>query len=179
MSGFLSENWKPTNQIKILEMVKSVLITELADSDFTDKTVFLTLDPDPEASTRDNVFMTISPNDGQFDQGELEGGGQEMCLENSAVIIAVYSKKQLDRIGEHEHILLGEGDGTKTRSILDLKRRILQIFTNRMLEDSADDTPILVNHMQPVHATRPQVNRQMNKADLGLIFSTDFVWDLT
>lgn len=171
--------WKPTTQKQVLETVRSVLIAELNDTRLTEKSVFMTLEPNPEVSERDDIFITISPGDGQFEQDGLEGAGQDLCIENGSVILAVYTRQQLDKLGEHERILLGENNGHKARSILDIKRRLLQIFTDRMLHDGNEDNPILVNRMQPVHATKPQAIPQLRRADLGLIFTTDFAWDLS
>lgn len=177
---FLTDDWKPTTQLQVYTVLRAALIDGLDDPQFTDKTVFYSMDPHPRANVRENVFITLSPGEGSFDQEILTGAGQEDCRESSSVIMSVFSQQRTDQIGRADDTFLGLEDNDKSRSLFDLKRRLLKLFVNRMLYDPVDEKRLLTEPMQPHHASHPTlIDPEGRRPTFSLIFSLDFAWDLT
>lgn len=165
----------PTDQVDVLQAVVSRLIREV--DKFTDTNCFLTAEPpdEPPANVRNNLFCTVSPTNGQFDQGVHEGGGINTTFEDAGVEIVIFNAVKLDRVG-HDSALLTEA----SRGLLVLKKQILKALSGHDLQDGNGEE-ILINLMAPLLSKNPRSSKGKEGAvgDLSLQFSTDFEWDLT
>lgn len=171
---------KPTTQDVILIAIKQRL-TEGLPSVFNADNVRLTLDPDPPSTSKSPpVVGTITPLNGTFPDEFGGEGGDEVLIEQSGVLIAIWSRQNTDQTGKADEILLGLGSD-KTRSMLRLKREMLRLFAGHMLKDPSDGQPILTAHMQPTYANTPRFDnddRVGRYADVAVGFTTEFLWNL-
>lgn len=177
MNDFLSPV-KPTDQATVLEMVGAAMMMDVTV--FNADNVIYMLDPEPPEYIVHDLICTISPTEGNFEQEPLGGGGEFVCIEQTGVLVAVWTRQMTDKVGEARHLLFGL-DNDKTRALLILKRKILKSLTGRMLTDPQDGQPILTEHMLPLYSHVPRFGnweRQENMADLAIGFSTPFLWDL-
>lgn len=182
MSFGFSNPVKATTQIVVFEQVKSALIAALPES-FHEGNVLWSLDPDPDAIVHRLKGLTaaLTPLEGQFDQAALDGAAQQVCIEQTGIMIWVWSKQRTDRINDATGLLFGLND-SDARALFELKRKLLKTFTGKMLTDPADGQNILCELMLPQRASTPQFanyDRNLKAADFSLAFSTVFEWDLT
>lgn len=175
------EPTKSTDQETVLKAVATRLMTELP-SVFTPANVRHTLDPDPPDALKSHTLVaTITPLAGEFDAPGLDGGGAEVCIEQTGVILAFWTRQNTDQAGHAGQLLFGL-DNDKTRALLRIKQRCLKMFTGHMLRDPQDEQPILTELMLPVKSLVPRYDtaeRGGGFADLQLAFTTPFLWDLT
>jgi len=169
---------RETDQVTVLEAVLLRLKDRMPDV-FTDKTLFLTAAPpdEPPENVRDNLFATVSPINGSFDQGVHVGAGIHGTIEETGVIVVVFNAIKLDRVQHDAEMLTNSA-----RGLLSLKRRILAALSGHDLLDD-DDEPLLANLMAPLQSQAPRSMWQDGKrprsvGDLALAFSTDFLWSL-
>ncbi len=164
---------RSTTQADVLLRVRDRLIARI--SGLTDTTCFLTLEPEPPMELKSNLFVTVCPMSGRFDDGALTGGGQEVAIEEAGVIVTIWSACKLDKAGEATAALTDT-----TRGVLVLKRKILQALTSHDLLD-ANGNKMLVDYMQPVTSDIPRasVYGETQKIGVPLAFSTNFAWDLS
>jgi hypothetical protein len=162
----------PTTQSTVLERVVARIIEAVPPLNAT--TCFLSLDPEPDQRLSQNLFCTVSPMGGEFDQGALAGGGFHTPFENSGVIVSVWSAMALDR-PEHAAKVLNDA----TRGLLRIKRKLLRALTGHDLLD-ADGNGILIDLMAPLQAQHPRAGSSHEKlTGFSLTFSTNFEWDLS
>lgn len=158
----------------MLQAVVTRLIS--AVNKFTDTNCFLTAEPpdEPPANVRNNVFCTVSPTNGQFDQEALIGGGFNTVFEEAGVEVVIFNAVKLDRVG-HDSALMTEA----SRGLLVLKLAILKALSGHDLQDGSGNE-ILINLMAPLKSENPRSSKGKDGAvgDLSLQFSTDFEWDL-
>lgn len=136
---------------------------------------FLALDPVPPEFPAQSRFATVSPTDGSFDDGMLDGGGELQTLEQTGVSITLFYRTASDMLKSDVNLLTQEAEG-----LLEQKRQILKAFTNHDLE--VNGRKLLAEPMRPIHAANPMKESDLRKNRIGflqLTFSTQFLWDLT
>lgn len=165
--------WTETTQEAVLDAVVARIRSEI-DELGNDSTCFVSDYPDPTPSgVVSNLFAIVSPTDGQFGEEEQVGAGAEQVIENTGVVVTVYSTMRLDRPGRIENLLKDD-----TRGMLPLKQKLLKALASHNLLDANGNT-ILVNYMHAGRSTAPRFDREKNMGVMSLHFHTDFEWDLS
>jgi hypothetical protein len=161
----------PTTQVAVLDAVIQRLIAEIPS--LTPSTCFLSLDPEPTIALSSQVFVTVAPLGGQFDQGVFDGHGAFGILEHSGVLVSAWSSMRLDQ-NEHAAAVLSD----ESRGLLVLKQRILKALAGHDLQD-ADGNSLLTALMEPRSAQHPQ-RAAFGERHVGftLAFATPFDWDI-
>lgn len=159
----------PTTQEAVLQAIVDRLREQL---DLNPSTCFLSIDPEPCANISHNLFLTVSPDGGQFREGEFAGAGENLVIENTHAVITIFSQIRLDRV-EHATSFLTDN----ARGVLTMKRKVLKALAGHILVDT-DGNALLVDYLEPVSAPRPQSDRA-KIGDVQLWFSTNFHWDLS
>lgn len=131
-------------------------------------------EPPPEPS-QGNIVCTVSPTDGRFDPGMIDGGGIHQVFEETGVAIAIWRRNWSDRDGHAKVMLTGGGE-----ALLEAKKQILNALAGHDLLD-AEGEPILADYMAPLTSSAPRQGRDMRNrplADVVVTFATAFVWRL-
>lgn len=164
---------RKTTQAEVLLRVQARLISAISSLNVS--TCFLTLEPEPPMEVKGNLFLTVCPMSGQFDEGFMVGAGQAGALESAGVIVTIWSACKLDKAGE-----AGTALTDATRGILAVKRKVLAALTSHDLLNSSGQ-PMLTAYMKPVSSDVPRasVYNTDQKLGLPLAFSTEFIWDLS
>lgn len=163
---------RKTTQTEVLERVRARLLAAIKQ--LQDPTCYLSLDPEPDEQVKGDLFVSLAPMGGVFDQEWLTGAGQEGCREQSGVIVSVWSRVMLDKF-QSAKAALTDAD----RGLLPWKHRILASLTDHDLLD-ASGNPILTDRMQPVTSDHPkQAMYRQGMTGFSLAFSTNFIWDLS
>lgn len=165
----------PTDHATVLQAVVDRLIDQLEDVGVSGKTCFIADEPEiVETPSADNLFITVCPIDSQFDEGALVGAAENLCIEESGVLVSIHSAMDLDRV-EHAKAVLTNSQ----RGLLVIKQRILKALTGHRLVDGGGNE-LLVNLIHPMRAQNlvPRNDRTRLKR-VSLMFSTDFQWDLS
>ena len=158
----------PTTQVDVLTAIVKQLQTALG---LTESACFLSVHPEAQPTVNQNVWLTVSPEDGQFDDGAWGGGGQAVLIENTWAVITIFSAMRLDR-PEHDVAFLTD----VVRGVLTVKRKVLKALgTFDPVNSSADF--ILCQPMAPTNSPRP-LNDRLRIGDCQLWFSTIFLWDI-
>ena len=161
-----------TTQVDVLEAVISRLISQLTELKASN--CYLSLEPYPDERITHPLCCIVSPMGGVYDATVFEGAGSNSLIENSGVIVSVWSNLKLDQSGHAERVL-----NDAARGLIVLKRKILMALTGHDLLDS-DGNQILVALMAPRQAEHPQKGvMKDNLTGFSLMFSTDFEWDLS
>lgn len=159
----------PTDQIAILNAVVARLISQI--SGLTASTCFLSDAPEPAANVTGSTFLTVAPSGSRFDEEAQIGAGEQELIEYAGVSVTIFTKMQLDRV-EHATSLLTE----ETRGLLAMKKSVLKALVGHNLQVAAGDG--LVAYMRAVNASAPGYT-QSGLGRLSLMFSTEFLWDLS
>lgn len=157
-----------TNQIDVLLAVVKRLTDRVAL--LNDSNCTISDSPDPPPGMTHDLFCTVAPTNGRFDEAAGTGGGEHVAIEYAGVAVTVYWSRSLDQNGQIVTLLTD-----RTRGLLKLKWQILRALTGHDLEWEGNQ--ILVNLMQPLTADVPQTDRK-KIGDLSLTFSTDLEWEL-
>lgn len=160
----------PTTQNAVLAATVKRLIDTIQG--LTDSTCFVSLFPVPPGPLPPaDVFLTVSPAGGQFDPHWHDGGGEYQTFENASVYVTIFSRVKLDRSGRDDQKLTHI-----PRGLLEWKRIVLRCLSGQYLTD-ADGNALLVNAMLPHTADAAESSEDYTH--LRLVFTTDFLWDLT
>lgn len=161
-----------TTQTEVLETIIGLL--QAAIKEFNKPNVcFLTLQIEPQAEVRQNIFCTVCPNSGEFDQSVEGGAGDDGILEMTGVTVTAFSEINLDRKDEEISMLTHED-----RGLLRLKQKILKCLAGKMLRNAAGDA-ILTATIAPVSSGFPAASDSGKHGRVSVSFSTNFEWDLT
>lgn len=139
---------------------------------FSDKTCFVSINPDPPYAVRDNTFLTVSPTGGVFPEEFTDGGGAEQCTEESGVIVTIFSRFQCNRPGDEREAL-----SEFTRGVFRLKKQVLKAITSQDLTWGA--RRILRNLPRPKNSSPPDNADKDGLTKISVSFSADFDWDLS
>lgn len=164
-----------TDHVTVLEAVARRLRQEI--DEFNDSTCIITTSPPREVpqNIQHNVFCSVSPTDGSFDDSWMAGGGVEAVREDAGVIIVLMSSMKLDRIGHNSSLLADQ-----SRGLLIVKQKILKALTSHRLADTSGNF-LLTDEMMPSRSESPQSGSDSGKevGDIALVFQTPFLWDLS
>ncbi len=158
----------PTDQITVLDAVVARIQSHVPLLK-GDNTVFLSLTTDPIQSERQNIYATVAPMGGQYDEGLFTGIG--IAAEDTGCIVTVFTQMRLDRSDEATKLLTDN-----QRGLLLIKKQLLACLTNYMLQD-ANSNNILRRPMRPINAGHPQKESE-KQGSFSLAFTTDFTWSL-
>lgn len=162
------------DQVTVLQAVVDRLIAAVATTPaLNDSTCFLSIEPDPPVMLPSNLFLTVAPNEGQFDPGLHDGGGIDQTTEEAGVVVSIFNRIHLDR-GGRDGKLMSES----ARGLLTLKRLVLKALSGYDL--SVSGNPLLRNLMAPLKCSAPRRIDEEGRliGAISLYFSTDFDWDL-
>lgn len=166
----------PTNQIDVLDAIVDRLRSQLPD--VTESTCFLTAEPPDEVppNVRSDWFVTVSPGSGLFNDSDFAGGGVQATYEETEVVVGLYSKVKLDRVGHDESALMLAG-----RGLLALKHEVLKALCGfRPADDSARE--VVGDEVAPRRADVPRTmwsSGRPSGARLLLTFAVNFDWNLS
>jgi hypothetical protein len=162
-------NGHPTTQVTVLQAIVERLRSQVAQLS-SESTCFLSMDPEPCHEERQNLYATVAPMSGRFDDEIFDGSAY--ANELAGVVITVWSMMKLDRPGGDVRMMTEDA-----RGLLNLKRAILKALKGHDLLDG-EGHKILVRPMRPLNAGHPQRHEE-EQGSFSLSFSTDFIWDLT
>jgi len=169
MPGIFANAGFPTDQITVLNAVVALLqasVSALAG----DNLCFLSMHTDPIENYRQNIYATVAPMSGRYDEDLFRGSGN--AVEQSGVIVTVFSQMRLDRPDADTRMLTDE-----TRGLLTLKKQILKALNAKQLQDGEGNN-ILTSVMRPINAGHPgRASEEMGT--FSLAFATDFLWNLS
>lgn len=166
--GFVTGNGIQTDQVAVLDAVLTQLRTVTTFQG--ENTAFLSMHTEPLDEMRQNVYATVCPMSGQFDEALFRGYG--VAYEATGFIVNVFSQMRLDRPDGDVSMLTDA-----TRGLLVLKKQVLDAFTNHILVDT-EGNGLLSSSIRPINSSHP------NRDDEGigtfsLMFATDFSWNLS
>jgi hypothetical protein len=164
-----------TDHVTVLEAVARRLRDEV--DEFNESTCIVTANPprDIPPNINHNVFCTVSPTDGNYDESAFVGGAENSLIEEAGVMIVLMSSVKLDRVGHNSEILAHE-----SRGLLQIKAKILKTLTGHQLKDTSGNW-LLTEYMRPIRSESPQSGEDSGRdiGDLAIVFATPFLWDLT
>ena len=166
----MATDWgTPTDQVTVLQAVVTRLQSQIAKL-HGDNLCFLSMDPEPIGEQRQNLYATVAPMGGRFDDAISDGSGS--VNELSGVVVTVWSGMRLDR-ADADALMMTDA----ARGLLTLKQQILKALSGYALLDHSGNK-ILVRPMRPINAGHPQRESEA-KGSFSLSFSTDFIWNLS
>lgn len=126
------------------------------------------LHPDP---TPGNVWLTVTPGAGSFEEGQWDGGGRWVAEADTTFTVTAHSPLQLDERGRDTVFLHESSMG-------------LLVVMDQVLEALAGYDPVdelnqqcLIEAVQPNGWDMPE--RQVDTlGSIGLVFTVKFDWDL-
>ena len=165
-----------TNHSDVLEAVRDRLRDRFDWAN--ESTCILSLDPHPPlTNVSHDVYATIAPEPGRYDAGAHEGGGENTTFEETGVVITIFSKVKLDRVGHADSMLTDH-----SRGIMRFKHDLLRAFSGHNLSrgvTSGENNYLLINLMAPLQSAVPSNGYEEDYGFISVAFSTDFEWDLT
>lgn len=167
-----------TNQDIVLSKVVDRLRSQIVEFN-AKNTCFVSLDPEPEEEQRQSIFATVSPIDGEYDQGTFDGAGRHGVLERSGFTVTVFSLVKLDRPDEQFQALQHE-----SRGLLILKKKVLQAILvgddgGTWMPTNASGASLLTDFIAPVRAGFPMAADNSKHAKLSVTFLANWQWDLS
>jgi len=126
----------------------------------------------PKIARGGDFFITVSPGDGFFVEGEQAAGN---VTEEWTVTVTAYARVRLDYSDTDEKLLRDT-----SRGLLEAKRRILAALVGRDL--NTDDTPAATFLRQLLFAQRcgrPMYDEKETIGWISLDFGVHYDWDLT
>ncbi len=165
----------PTTQEVVLQAIVDRLISQVTvgATPLTPSTCFVSIDPEPSVNVSAEVFLTVSPESGTFDP-TFDGGADNIVMELAFAVVTIFTKIQMDRNEHAKHFL-----GDAKRGVFTLKRKVLKalLANHHQLSDPSGNR-LLTNQMAPVSSPRPLADGR-KVGDVQLVFTTDFLWDLS
>lgn len=154
------------------DVVLTRIVTQLrASMSLSDSQCFLSCHPEAQPSVNQNLWITVSPEDGLFDADAFAGGGNETLFEQTFAVITIFSAMRLDR-PEHSISFLTDN----ARGVLIAKRKVLKALSMFDPQDE-DDLYLLSEPMAPTNSPRPLNDRQ-RIGDVQIWFAFSYQWDL-
>jgi len=152
----------------ILLAIIARLIAEVDGADAA--SCFLAIDDEQVTGNADGFILVVSPNGGNFDDGALDGGGQNQATDYFTFSVTVYSTTNLDMGGQDSAALTDTALG-----LIAKHRDVLQALTVHDLLSGSDN--ILRDVPMPT-------TYDFGKSGRGLCyvrqsFKLSFDWNLT
>ena len=159
----------PGNQADILMSVVDRLVDSIEEA--TPSTVIVSMQPEPPQNVSKNLFLIVSPMEGTFDVDAFEGGAENVCIEQTGVVVTIYSAYK-GRRGEEANDMVDP-----RRGMLEWKRRVISALAG--YDASAGRDLPLTSLMEPLQSGRPEEAMDGRHASLMITFSLDIHWELT
>jgi len=163
----------PTNQDDVLNAVVALLVANLAISE---RYVYQTLAPlksigNPPSG---DYWVTVSPGDGDFADGQWQaGGGANTLMELATTIVCGYTRIKLDSTDRDDKLL-----HELKRGVLPVKKKLLKALVGQQLTDTTGNN-LLISLIQARHAETPNYDNDKQTGWITLHFATPFQWDMT
>ncbi len=175
-SGFTSSATvcPTTHQIVLTEVVRK-LRDEIAEF-ATESTCFLSDTPLPGVEIQENLFCTVAPLDGTFDDRMPIGAADLGIVEVVFIQVSIWSRMQLDRLDHSARSLTDH-----TRGLLGLKKRVLQVLAGQQIfsDHPVKSIPLLVEPLKPIRAAHPSARKASDDfSSVSLVFRAAFNWNL-
>lgn len=158
-----------TNQVDVLNAVVARLIAQV--SGLNSSTCFISDTPEPPAASQNNLFVTVAPTGGRFDEEAQIGAGAAELIEYVGFAVTIWSAMKLDR-NEHANYLLTDA----TRGLLAVKKSVLKALVGHNLQVTGGDA--LVAYIRAINSSPPGYT-QGGLGRITLTFSSEFLWDLS
>lgn len=165
---------RTTHQIVLTEVVRRLRdeIVEFA----TESTCFLSDTPLPGVEIQEDLFCTVTPQDGTFDEQLPVGAADLGIVEVILIQVSIWSRMQLDRLDHSGRKLTDHA-----RGLLGLKKRVLQVLAGQQIfaDHPVNATPLLTDPFKPVRSVHPSIRKANDDfSSVALIFRGAFQWDL-
>lgn len=169
------------NQATILERIVARLISQIEV--LQPETCFVSDLPTPIVwPPSSDLFVTVSPGEGEYDQGMFAAAGEQQVCERGSFIVAVFKSQQADSISAAQTVMLQPGEG----SLAYWKLAILQALLKDAWEPSNNVGPLLRDALYPIRASKPEEIRQWGDDESGprwsrmmMAFGITWDWDIT
>lgn len=158
-----------SNLTAVLDAVIKRLREQLS---LSDSTCFLCLSDDVTPKTTSDVFLTVSPDGGEFDQGHFDGGGDEQLTVEGGVRVTIHSTLKLDRTGHDSELL-----SNASRGVLSVMHEVLRALTGHDLVIDTDGNTTLRRLIAPRGFERPERSGE-RLGRISLYFGLSFDWEL-
>lgn len=127
----------------------------------------------PPPAAPDDIFLTVEPDGGQFDEGMLIGGDRAQATVKTGVAITIHSNVMLDAAMHDARVL-----SHASRGMLIFLDKILDALTGHELL-LASGEPCLRELMAPQGWNKPDRPDPTDKrAELTVVFGLEFDWKL-
>lgn len=175
-SGFnATANVRPTTHAEVLLAIVAKI--QLNVSVFTDGTVcFVSDTPLPSPDIQDELFCTVSPGEGHYDLGLIDGFGNLAVAENSNVVVSVFSRMQQDQL---ERCITTLTDSE--RGLLIIKQQILAALAGKNLDGGeylGNPCNLLMEALTPTRVRHVPRDSLDAFAYFSLYFDAKFNWNL-
>jgi len=159
------------------ERIHGAIVQRLIDeiAEWSSSTCYTSDDPNLTLVPPHDIFCTVVPRDGVFDEAMFAGGGIDCLSERTAVAVNVFS-----------FVRSGESGGTNA-AIYSEQRGLLSNYKPRILrallldwEPTFDGQSLLRDMLRPVRSVGPKavtVNKR-KYLSLTLEFATHFDWEI-
>ncbi len=172
MSGGFSDSARvrQTNEVEILLAIVDAIRHSISELD-SDGQCFVSDTEWPDVDVNQNLFCTVKPGKGKFDQSLIDGSGHLGVAESVIITVTVWSRVESDQV---EHFVYGLTD--PDRGLLVYKQRLLKVLAGKYLYGQ-DLLSILIEALSPVDATTtPQ--KVDDFASVSIAFDARFWWNL-
>ena len=160
-----------SNLVAILRSVRARLMANVSGAN--NPNCYIALDPMAIRNGRPGDFVfVVSPFDGSFGDGEIDGGGQNQATTIATVAITVHSIQNLDRPDE-DGTFLSHGE-------LGLIQRFEDVLAAFLAQDLVDESGNEITY-EPIIPTSYNVGRERDKPRgwMQLVMNVKFDWDLS
>lgn len=162
----------PTTHLEVLDAVIARLLTRIPT--LNPSTCFFSTNPQPSIWRNGNLFVTVAPQGGTFDQAEFNGMGRAGIVEQTGVIVTCWSAIKLDST-ERDLYALRDPD----RGLLGWKLKLLDALAGHKLL-GLDGQELLTSYLRPTMTQYPQTAGDDGKfSGISIEFATDFNWRLS
>ena len=161
-----------TLDVDFIEVIDAILGKLRDDLGLNDRSCFLMLDhhtPPPPVPV--DLFLTISPDGGQFDAAMLIGGDDQQATIDTGVIVSIHSNVRLDPGGRDQEVLMNAD-----RGLLIMLTRVLKALTG--FNPVVRDKYCLREYMPPRGFSQPQRLDGEKRSRLDIHFGVSFDWNL-
>lgn len=174
--GFSTAVVRPTTQAEILLAVVAKIQANVSAFE-SEPTCFVSATTFPEVSVQDNLFCTVMPGDGQFDQGIVDGSGSTGVCEIFPLIVTIWSHIEVDQIERYQQGLVDD-----ERGLLTLKQQILQALAGRNVDGGTYNGAPSILLTEALMPTRSKVQMEQVTDEyyggISVSFDAKFNWNL-
>lgn len=153
--------------------VLDAVVKRLRDQlSLNESTCFLSLTPDVPVKTASDVYLTVSPDGGEFDQAAFDGGGDQQLTAETGVRVTVVSTLKLDRTGHDSELV-----SNASRGVLAVMHDVLRALTGHDLLIDVDGNQALRRLIAPRGFDRPERDSE-RLGSISLYFGLSFDLEL-